>query len=234
MCEVRCWLPDDKSVFLISWNLLTLPKYWVNVYPPLWSQEWLLHRVGTCLFVCLRCGFCSPHLESFQLLVCVICIKLMKEVSVKSQVFVKPFLNPQTFWLFGDSCLRIMQERDGKSPCWPVCPAERSGSALPEMSVGVQAWSDEKEFSQGIEGEQEKVLFHMTSYKWVWCLFFAGVQSWVSASRPESSPQAHWNGNGFALLLWNANYFRNVPGSWGFLKLTLTRLIFLAHFIQFS
>lgn len=71
------------------------------------------------LVVCLCCGFCSPHLESFQLLVCVICIKHMKGVSVKTQVFVKPFLKPQTCWLFGDSCLRVMQERDRKSPCWP-------------------------------------------------------------------------------------------------------------------
>lgn len=130
MCEVRCWLPDGKSVFMISWNLLMLPKYWLNVYPPLRSWEWLLHRVGTRQSVCLCCGFHSPHLESWWLLMRFICSKLMKGESVKAEVFVKPFLKPQgTCWLLGEGYFRRMQGRERKSPCHQ--PVQLRGVAVP-------------------------------------------------------------------------------------------------------
>lgn len=130
MCEVRCWLPDDKSVFMISWNSLTLLKYWLNIYPPLCSQEQLLHRVGTCQSVCLRCGFRSPRFESWRLLMRFICSKLMKGESVQAKVFVKPFLKLQeTCWLFGEVCLRRMQGEERKSLCHQ--PVWQRGMAVP-------------------------------------------------------------------------------------------------------
>lgn len=149
--------------------------------------------------VCLCCGFHSPHLESWLLLMRFICSKLMKGESVKAEVFVKPFLKPQAGDLLtlGKATWGGCREGKGNLPVTSLSSWEewQCPSWNECWVAGLKQW---KEFSQGIEGEQEKVLFHVTSYKWVQCLFCARVQSWVSASRPESSPQAHWNGNGFA------------------------------------
>lgn len=70
-----------------------------------------------------------------------ICSELMKGECVKAKVFIKPFF----FEAAGDLltlCGRLPEEDAGKGkeisrP--PACPAEGSGSALPEMHVGMQA-----------------------------------------------------------------------------------------------
>lgn len=194
MCELRCWFPDDKSVFVISWNLLTLLKQ----RPPSLITGAAITRCGNRLVLVSPRGFAHLTLESWRLLMSFICSELMKGESVKAKVFVKAFLKPQeTCWL----CGRLPEEDAGKGKeisLPPACPAERSSSAIPEMSVGMQAWSREKSLVKVLRENRKKCFFTRPRTSG-FGVCFVPVQSWVSVTRPESSTQAHWNGNGFAV-----------------------------------
>lgn len=57
---------------------------------------------------------------------------------------------------------RLLEEDVGKGKdifLPPACPAERSGSVLPEMTAGMQACSDEKSLAKVLRENREKCFF---------------------------------------------------------------------------
>lgn len=156
-------------------------------------------------------------------------MSLWKE-SVKAKVLVKNFFEAAGGLLTPWG--RLPEEDVGKGKDISV-PTSLSGGEEWQCPAWNECWDAGlkhwKEFSQGIEREQGKVLFHMTSYKWVRCLFCAcSVLSCSKSTRVLSTASLKWKW--LCPLLWNANYFRNVPGSCGFLKLTLLRFFFFSVF----
>lgn len=123
------------------------------------------HRSDCCTvwelvcFVCLCCGFCSPHLESFRLLVCVICIKLMKEVSVKTQVFVKPFLTHRLFDSLGSAAWGSCRKGMGNLPADQF--VQQRGVAVPFLKwvLGCRPEVMKKSLAKVLRENRKKCFF---------------------------------------------------------------------------
>lgn len=201
---------------MISWSLLNkcLPFLVTDVIVAVGGSMW-----AHCLVV-LLVGFLRHFWKAGSFWY--VSSELVKWDSVKVRTLVKPFLIFQELTLWG----RLPKENAGKEISLSICPSVSGCPAqkrvpVPKGKIGIRVENDENSLANVLRMNvsQGKCFFtwlHTSGF----CVCFVPAQSWVSASRPESSPQTHWNGN-VCPLLWNADYFRNVSGSWGFLKLTL-------------